>query len=198
MVGRARAAVAKNATGGFMSRQFISRRRGALACAMLVATLALAGSARAGDRVVTSSSVIRLVGSLYDSNTDSYVTLRGWVHLVTTVQFPNDQIQPILIDAYVNLPAIDVEAVNQNPTYANLRYLAYGAANTKVQWSYPNPDVPPNPILPSGFVLRLVPPNPITPQGVPPNPIRFGLRVHLSFNLLEVDSGLSYAEVLPQ
>ena len=174
-----------------MSRQFISRRRGALACAMLVATLALAGSARAGDRVVTTSSVIPLSGSLTDSNTNSTVNLTGWVHVVTHVTSPGDPYLPISIDAYVNLPAMDVIAVNQN--YANLRYLAHGAANATALWTDPNQAAVID--LPDGFVVRLVPPNPITP-GVPPNPIRFGLRLQLS-NPVESDS-FNSAVVLPQ
>ena len=161
-----------------MKRPFIVWRRAALACAALLATAIIADSARAADRRVTSSSVIPLSGTVNDSNTGFNVMLTGWLHIVTHVTIPNDPVLPVSIDAYINLPAMDVIAVNQS--YPDVRYIVYGAASTQVQWSN-YLDQPSEADLQDAFILTLLPPNPVR-QGLPPNPVRLGVRIQWLFD----------------
>jgi len=166
-----------------MNRRVISRGRSVLLYSMLLSILALGGSAWAGGRTVTTSSVIPLYDSIiFDSNTNSNVKLSGWVHIVISVTQPDPYLSgdPYRTDIYANLPAMDVLAVSSSTS----SYLAHGAGNTTVQFT--DIAVPPNPIRVSGFELRSLQP------GVPPNPIRFDLNLTLNFAALG-DSSQSYA-----
>jgi hypothetical protein len=120
-------------------------------------------------------------GSLYDSQTKSYINVNGLVHINT--RWKSLSASQWQVDVEVNLPTAGVTVT----TDTGIPYIAAGAGQSSI-FLPPNPVFPNDPIrvlVPSFLMVvgsdRALPPNPI----LPPNPVKtygFGLQFDLVFS----------------
>src|ERR1041385_6582818 len=132
-------------------------RSAVIAMLVLAFSISIAGTQTARAASFTTTQVsegwLPFAGSLYDSQTNSRISLNGWVHIVASVTpLSSSQWQ-------VNLPANLPTGGLLATTDTGIPYLAYGAGQSSGIFS---PGDPYRLVLPS-FVTVALPPNPVIP-----------------------------------
>jgi hypothetical protein len=152
---------------------------GTVALLVLAFTISTAGAqpAQAASSTQVSAGWMPFTGGLYDSQTNSNISLNGLVHIVA--RWKSMSSSESQIDIHVNLPAAGVTVT----TDTGIPYIASGAGQSSDVFL---PSGPPIRVVVPSFLMvvgsdRALPPSPI----LPPNPIRpvgFGLQFDLVFS----------------
>jgi hypothetical protein len=160
-------------------------------CAVTLLVLALtlgsagAQSAQAANAAQVSAGWMPFSGSLYDSQTNSHISVNGLVHILTRWKSVSSSQWQVDID--VNLPTAGVTVT----TDTGIPYIAASAGQSSV-FIPTDPLFPTDPmrvLVPSFLMVvgsdRALPPNPV----LPPNPIKpfgIGLQFDLVFSAVGV------------
>ena len=174
--------------------------------ALLVLAFALSAAGSQAAQAATDSQIsagwMPFAGSLYDSQTNSYINVNGLVHILTRWRsVSSSQWQ---VDVEVNLPTAGVTVT----TDTGIPYIVAGAGQSSV-FIPTDPLFPTDPmriVVPSFLMVvgseRALPPNPVLPPNpiLPPNPVKpygFGLQFDLVFSAAGVlDFNASTVQVI--